>query len=69
MINIHAIIKTIKNSMKTTNSLNHNKYYYRDGTTSTTLDETLILHREGDLPAIEFTDGTKQWYINDNCFD
>lgn len=31
---------------------NLGKYYYKDGK----------LHRDGDLPAIEWTDGTKKYY-------
>lgn len=31
-----------------------NKYYYQNG----------MLHRENDLPAIEWSDGSKSWYYN-----
>ena len=39
------------------------KYYYKDGTTSTTLDVSKPLHRE-DGPAIEYTDGTRNWIVD-----
>ena len=34
-----------------------NKYYYSD-------KEMTIFHREDDGPAIEYADGTKEWYLN-----
>jgi len=40
-----------------------NKYYYKDGTTSSILDHSKILHRE-DGPAVKHTDGSKFWYFN-----
>ena len=36
---------------------NGNKSYYKDKDYS-------ILHRENDLPAIEYYDGAKAWYVN-----
>ena len=41
-----------------------NKFYYSDGTTSSTYDDTKVLHRT-DGPAVEYADGSKFWYIND----
>jgi hypothetical protein len=41
----------------------HDKYYYKDGTTSTIHDSSKILHRV-DGPAIEWADGEKWWYFN-----
>ena len=44
------------------NSVKEYKYYYSDGTTSAKLNDNKILHRDGDLPATECTDGTKTWH-------
>ena len=41
----------------------HDKYYYKDGTTSTIYDGSKILHRV-DGPAIEWADGEKWWYFD-----
>ena len=44
---------------------NTNKYYYEDGTTSTSSEreDSKTLHRK-DGPAVEFANGYKAWYIN-----
>jgi len=39
------------------------KYYYKDGTTSTH-DISRILHRE-DGPAVEFAEGGQYWFVDD----
>jgi len=39
------------------------KFYYKDGTTSSEYSLSKALHRE-DGPAIEYASGNKQWYIN-----
>ena len=36
-----------------------NIHWYKEGTS--------ILHREGDLPANEYTNGDKSWYLNGKC--
>jgi len=41
----------------------NDKYYYSDGTTSSSLDLSKTLHRE-DGPAFEQADGYKAWYLN-----
>ena len=33
--------------------IKENKFYYSDGTTSNEKDSNKILHRDGDLPAVE----------------
>ena len=40
-----------------------NKYYYKDGTTSSEHDLTKILHRI-DGPAVEFAGGDKEWHVD-----
>lgn len=42
------------------------KYYYSDGTILDHYNETKTLHREGG-PAVEYTSGTKCWYLNGKC--
>ena len=42
------------------------KYYYSDGSTSSGLDGSKLLHRVGG-PAIEGSNGTKEWYLNGEC--
>jgi hypothetical protein len=39
------------------------KFYYKDGTTSSRLDESKVLHRV-DGPAVEYADGTKYWFVD-----
>ena len=41
------------------------KYYYKDGSVLDWLDFTRCLHRE-DGPAVEYTNGSKMWFINNN---
>ena len=41
-----------------------NKFYYKDGTTSSEYDNSNTLHRT-DGPAAEYSSGTKAWYIDD----
>ena len=43
-----------------------NKYYYKDGTTSSEHDTSKALHRI-DGPAVEYADGDKIWYIDGQC--
>ena len=53
--------------MKKANKVNkqkEDKFYYSDGTTSSERDFDKVLHRE-DGPAVERSDGTKFWCIND----
>jgi hypothetical protein len=40
-----------------------NKFYYKDGTTSSKYDSSKEVHRT-DGPAVEYADGTKAWYID-----
>ena len=40
-----------------------NKFYYKDGTTSSDYDSSKVLHRI-DGPACEYADGDKFWYID-----
>jgi len=40
-----------------------NKFYYSDGSTSSNLDGSKLLHRV-DGPAIEETNGSKHWFLN-----
>jgi len=40
-----------------------NKYYYKDGTTSSEHDTSKALHRENG-PAMEYADGYKAWYLD-----
>ena len=40
-----------------------NKFYYKDGTTSSIYDNSKVLHRT-DGPAAEYGSGTKAWYID-----
>ena len=42
------------------------KFYYKDGTTSSEYDDYKVLHRI-DGPAIEMADGQKEWYVNGKC--
>jgi hypothetical protein len=42
------------------------KYYYKDGSTSSKYDDSKVLHRV-DGPAIEYADGDKIWYIDGQC--
>ena len=42
----------------------NNKIYYKDGTVLDHFDDSKILHRDDRLPAIEFTDGYKWWYVD-----
>ena len=43
-----------------------NKFYYKDGTTASEYNQSKVLHRE-DGPAIEYTNGQKEWYVNGKC--
>ena len=43
-----------------------NKFYYKDGTTSSDYDSSKVLHRI-DGPACEYADGDKFWYIDGKC--
>ena len=40
------------------------KFYYKDGTTSSIYDNSKVLHRI-DGPAIEWGNGDKEWVAND----
>ena len=40
-----------------------NKFYYKDGTTSSEYDTSKALHRT-DGPVAEMADGTKIWYVD-----
>ena len=40
------------------------KYYYKDGSILDSQDYSKTLHRTNDKPAIEFANGTKYWYID-----
>jgi hypothetical protein len=40
-----------------------NKFYYKDGTTSSEYDYSKTLHRT-DGPAAEYADGSKDWYVD-----
>ena len=46
--------------------MKENKYYYKDGTTSSEYYSSKALHRT-DGPAIEWADGDKVWYVNGKC--
>ena len=41
--------------------IKENKFYYSDGTTSNEKDSNKILHRDGDLPAVECDNWYKAW--------
>jgi len=41
-----------------------NKYYYKDGTTSSEYDVSKELHRT-DGPAAEYANGDSSWYVDD----
>ena len=32
------------------------------------INEVDQLHREGDLPAVEYTNGNKWWFLNEDCY-
>ena len=40
-----------------------NKFYYSDGSTSSNLDGSKLLHRV-DGPAMEWNNGSKEWWLN-----
>ena len=39
------------------------KYYYKDGTTSSKYDGSKVIHRI-DGPAVEYANGDKSWYVD-----
>jgi hypothetical protein len=43
--------------------MSNNKFYYKDGTTSSVLDKSKILHRT-DGPAAEWIIGVKYWFVD-----
>jgi hypothetical protein len=43
--------------------MSKDKYYYKDGTTSSEWDYNKILHRT-DGPATEWASGHKEWYVD-----
>ena len=56
-------LKYVKN---TTNSVEQNYYFDKDNNKKwfINVNNKTLLHRKNDLPAVEYANGTKEWYLN-----